>query len=70
MDMGRQIDTMKPWLDELAEAYETPDPDKATKAILTVIVKIQRRPAQHAAGAVETGWGGLPAEDNEGESDD
>jgi hypothetical protein len=70
MDMRRQIDTMKPWLDELAEAYEIPDPDKATKAILTVIVKIQQRLAQHAAWAVETGWGGLPEEDNEGGSDD
>jgi hypothetical protein len=70
MDMRHQIDTMKPWLDELAEAYEIPDPDKATKAILTVIVKIQQRLAQHAAWAVETGWGGLPEEDNEGGSDD
>ena len=60
MDMGRQIDTMKPWLDELAEAYETPDPDKATKAILTVIVKIQRRPAQHAAWLVAEGLGRPP----------
>ena len=57
MDMRRRIDTMKLWLDELAVAYEIPDPDEATKAILTAIVKIQQRLAQHAAWAVETGWG-------------
>ncbi len=43
MDMKGRIDTMKIWLDELAEAYEIRDPDEATKAILTVIVKIQLR---------------------------
>ena len=70
MDMQRRIDDMKRWLDELAAAYEIPDPDEATKAILTAIVKIQLRLAQHAAGAVEWGWGDPPEEPNEGESDD
>ena len=28
MDMRRQIDPMKLWLDEPAEAYGIPDPDK------------------------------------------
>ena len=31
-------------------------------------MKIQQRLAQLAAGAVETGWGDPPEEDNEGES--
>jgi hypothetical protein len=70
MDMQRRIDAMKLSLDELAAAYEILDPDKATKAILTAIVKIQLRLAQHAAGAVDTGWGDPPEEANEGESDD
>jgi hypothetical protein len=70
MDMRRRIDAMKRWLDELAAAYEIPDPDEATKAILTAIVKIQLRLAQHAAGAVEAGWEDPPEEPNEGESDD
>jgi hypothetical protein len=70
MNMQRRIDTMKLWLDELAAAYEIPDPDEATKAILTAIVKMQLRLAQHAAGAVEWGWGDPPEEPNEAESDD
>ena len=61
---------MKLWLDELAAAYEIPDPDDATKAILIAIVKLQQRLAQHAAGAVEWGWGDPPELDNEAESDD
>ena len=40
MDMQRQIDTMKSWLNELTEAYEIPYSENATKAILSVIVKI------------------------------
>jgi hypothetical protein len=28
MDMQRRIDEMKLWLNELAEAYEIPDPDE------------------------------------------
>ena len=79
MDMKGRIDTMKLWLDELAEAYEIPDPDKATKAILTVTAKIQLRLAQHAAWLVAEDWEDLPGlseednepeEDNEGGSDD
>ena len=66
MNMRRQIDTMKPWLDELAEAYEIADPDKATKTILSVIVKIQWRLAQHAKWAVA--GEGLPEEDDESKS--
>jgi hypothetical protein len=53
MNIQRRIDDMKRWLDELAAAYEIPDPDEATKAILAAIVKIQLRLAQHAAGAVK-----------------
>jgi hypothetical protein len=70
MNIQRRIDEMKRWLDELAAAYEIPDPDEATKAILTAIVKIQLRLAQHAAGAVEAGREDPPEEPNEGESDD
>ena len=70
MNMRRRIQTMKLWLDELSEAYEIPDPEQATKAILTAIVKMQQRLAQHAAWAVEAGWGDHPEEDNERESDD
>ena len=70
MNIQRRIDEMKRWLDELAAAYEIRDPDEATKAILTAIVKIQLRLAQHAAGAVEAGWEDPPEEPNEGESDD
>ena len=69
MDMQSRIDTMKLWLDELAEAYEIPDADKSAKAILTVIVKLQLRLAQHAAGAVAASWADPPEED-EGESED
>jgi hypothetical protein len=69
MDPQRQIDTMKTWLDELAQAYEIPDPENAAKAILTAIVKIQQRLALHAAWAVDTGWG-CPDEGDESESDD
>jgi hypothetical protein len=70
MNIQRRIDEMKRWLDELAAAYEIRDPDEATKAILTAIVKIQLRLAHHAAGAVETGWEDPPDEPNEAESDD
>jgi hypothetical protein len=69
MDPQRQIETMKAWLDELAEAYEIPDPENAAKAILTVIVKLQQRLALHAAWAAETAFGS-PDEGNESESDD
>jgi hypothetical protein len=70
MNIQRRIDEMKHWLNELSAAYEIPDPDEATKAILTAIVKIQLRLAQHAAGAVETGWLDPPVEPNEDGSDD
>jgi hypothetical protein len=60
MDIQHRIAEMKLWLDEFAAAYEIPDPDEATKAILIATVKLQQRLAQHAALAVEAVWEAPP----------
>ena len=58
MNMQRQIDEMKLWLDDLAAAYEVTDPDEATKAILIAIVKYnsawRSMPQGRWSGAGET----------------
>ena len=84
MDMQRRINEMKLSLDELAAAYEIPDPELAKKASLTVIVRLQLRLAQDAAWVVQR-WEDVPetwedvreedsdvglSEDKEGESND